>query len=402
MDIKRKDGESLKDFKIRICENKQALNISWQEVADIINKESGENWSESTYRKWWSAFDQGRQYAIEQMSSDDILEDIKNKTLELQKERIKLQTEKLEYNKMIREQSRSELFEEKVLKAVENRKPIQVPTIIIKQNNSKRDFLFPIADMHYGVEFEVKGLRGEILNKYSPEIFEKRMWDLLQEFVSINDAEKINHVNLVNLSDSIDGILRMSQLQSLRLGVVDSVIQFSDFMETWLNELSKYCVVDYYSVQGNHNEIRHLSAKRGDFPHENTERLITKILEKSLSNNKNITIHNNENICLFEVLGINILAVHGQNERNLEQSIKDYTILYNQKIDMLLSGHLHTDHNKTIGMTANGNIEFIQCPSICGSDEFSMSIKKTAKPGAKIIQLEQDRKRKITYDIILS
>ena len=33
------------------------------------------------------------------------------------------------------------------------------------------------GDEHYGAEFELKGLFGEIINSYSPEIFEKRMID---------------------------------------------------------------------------------------------------------------------------------------------------------------------------------------------------------------------------------
>lgn len=402
MNITRQPGENVKEFQIRICENKDLYRLNWQQVADILNEELGETWSESKYRKWWAAFDQGRKHAVESnITEDEYFNKIKDKQRELNKERVKLQTEKLEYNQLIRGQARSELFEEKLFAALEKRKPIEVPTIIIKKVETKRDFLLNIADMHYGAEFVVEGLRGEVLNEYSPTIFEKRMWDLLQEFVKLNDTEKINHVNLLNLSDSIDGILRMSQLQMLKLGVIDSAIEFADFMEVWINELSRYCIVDYRSVQGNHTELRLLSGKRGDFPKENVEKLITKILLKGLRNNKNVTIHKNKDICLFDILGINILAVHGQNEKNLEQSIKDYTILYNQQIDMLISGHLHSDHSKTVGITPSGNIEYIQCPSIIGIDDYSMILKKSAKPGAKIILLEEGRKHKVTTDIIL-
>ena len=39
---------------------------------------------------------------------------------------------------------------------------INLPHIYIKTNNSKKDFLFPIADLHDGVEFKLHGWEGEL------------------------------------------------------------------------------------------------------------------------------------------------------------------------------------------------------------------------------------------------
>ena len=41
-----------------------------------------------------------------------------------------------------------------------------------------KEYLLTISDAHFGVEFEIKDLYGNILNAYSPEIFKNRMWDL--------------------------------------------------------------------------------------------------------------------------------------------------------------------------------------------------------------------------------
>ena len=38
-----------------------------------------------------------------------------------------------------------------------------------------------VADCHYGAEWIVRGLRGEILNRYNPEVFGERMDDLLAQ-----------------------------------------------------------------------------------------------------------------------------------------------------------------------------------------------------------------------------
>ena len=41
------------------------------------------------------------------------------------------------------------------------------------------------GDEHYGTEFEICGLNNEVINSYSPEIFENRMWSLLDQTISI-------------------------------------------------------------------------------------------------------------------------------------------------------------------------------------------------------------------------
>lgn len=401
--IQRKQGEDAIDYKYRICRDREILGLdTWQSVADVINKEFQSDIGESAYRKWYANFSSGLEYGKSKIENDEMLQEIEDKTVELKKERIKLQSEKVEYNKMLREDSRSELLEEKIIEAIENRPNIRIPEIIIKPNNRKKDFLFPIADAHDGVEFVVRGWNDEILNQYNPQIFERRMWDLLEKFVLINDEQKINHVTLPNLGDSLDGILRMSQLMSLKMGVVDSAIHFGEFMSTWLNELSSYCVIDYHALYGNHNEIRHIGAKRGDFPHENSEKWISSLIKANLKNNKNITIHPCKYFMYVDILGTKVLGVHGQDEKNLENSIKDYMMTYNNRVDLLISGHLHSGHEKTIGMNGNRDIEFVQCPSIIGIDEYSLKLKKTANAGTKIMIIEENIGRVNTFNIKLN
>ena len=240
------------------------------------------------------------------------------------------------------------MLEEKIIESVNNRPTISVPDIYIKKNNAKKDFLFPICDLHDGVEYKLHGWDGELLNEYSPEILERRMWSLLEEFIQINDQHKINHVTLPNLGDSVDGILRMSQLMSLKLGVTDSAIHFAEFISRWLNELSKYCTVDYYSIFGNHDQMRMLSGKRDEFPNENAQKWITTLINANLKNNKNITVKNCNEFMYIDVLGTKVLGVHGENEKNLENSIKDYSLTYNKPIDILLSGHLHHSQEKQL------------------------------------------------------
>lgn len=376
-------------------------NLKWSDIGAMFGI-SGEDARQivKRYRK-----QHGLLPKREDLVNNDVLhklQEIELKRLELEKERKKLQTEKNEINKWLREQARIELFYEKLEKAIREKYNLEIPQYIKPDKQAKRDAIVTIADCHYGKEVNIVGLKGEILNVYNVEIFEQRMWNLLGEIVKIISKEGLNHINVVNLSDSIDGILRMSQLQSLQLGVVESVIGFSDFMVNWLNELSKYVRIDYYNVLGNHNEIRPLGSQRGEFPHENTERIISWYLKTALANNPNIDIHIGEShVQHFSTIGVNILAVHGQNEKDLEKSLKDYMLLYNHKIDILLAGHLHHNFEKTIAIGDSGEIEVIQSPSIIGLDDFSLRLKRSSSAGAKLFILEEGKGRTITYKINL-
>ncbi|WP_340032507.1 metallophosphoesterase [Paenibacillus sp. FSL K6-1122] len=399
--IKRGSNESITDYHIRLGDNLELYELNWTKAAELLNQESEEEYTESRWRKKYASYVEWKPIILEKYATSEVVDEVQDATIELKKERIKLQTEKIEYNKMIREQGRADLLEEKIIEAVNNRPTIHIPDIHIKKNNAKRDFLFPIADMHDGVSFKLFGWEGELLNEYSPEILEKRMWKLLEEFVSINDEQKINHVTLPNLGDSIDGILRMSQLMSLKMGVTDSAIHFAEFMSQWLNELSKYCLVDYFSIFGNHDQLRLLSGKRDEFPHENAQKWITKLISANLKDNKNVSVTNCNEFMYLDILGTKILGVHGENEKNLENSIKDYSLTYNKPIHLLLSGHLHHSHEKTIGMSGMRDIEYVQSPSIIGIDDYSLKLKKTSNAGAKVMILEENKGRTLTYNIRL-
>ena len=376
-------------------------NLKWDEIGAMFGI-SGEDARQiiKRYRKQHGLLPKHQD--VVDKNTMQKLQEIELKRLELEKEKKKLQTEKSEINKWLREQARIELFYEKLEKAINERYDLEIPQYIKPDKQAKRDVVVTIADCHYGKEVNIVGLKGEILNIYNVEIFEYRMWNLLGEIIKIINKENLNHINVVNLSDSIDGILRMSQLQSLQLGVVESVMGFSNFMVNWLNELSKYVRVDYYNVLGNHNEIRPLGSQRGDFPHENTERIISWHLKTALSNNPNIDIHIGESyVQYFDTVGVNILAVHGHNEKDLEKSLKDYIVLYNQKIDILLAGHLHNNYEKTIAIGDNGEVEVIQSPSIIGLDDFSIRLKRSSSAGSKLFILEKNKGRTITYKISL-
>lgn len=390
-ELKRKQDESFDEYHIRLFEDVDLHELNSHEIAKLLNDEYGSNYNESKWRKDYAQYRKWKDFIVTSHVEDDsTLEKITIKKLELQKERNKLSAEKNELNKWIREQARTENLHDKVLDAIERLEPITFPSPTFLYTNVEKRGLVDIADAHFGAQCKIEGMYGETLAEYNVEIFKERMSKLLEHTVQIIEKEKLSHVTVLNLSDSIDGLLHMNQLQLQQLGVTDQVMQFAEYMSQWLNELSKYAEIDYRSVLGNHCESRPLNSQRGELPQENMERLITWFIKARLENNSRVNVFEAKNLIYFDVLGTKILATHGQDERSLENSIKDYMMIYDVKVNQLRTGHLHHLNNKVIGMDGIRNIEHVQVPSICGINEYSLKLKKTSNAGTLITVYDED------------
>ena len=400
--MKRKRSESITDFKLRLCDSKDTLGLTWKEIAKIINEETGETVGESVHRKWYTNFSAGIDYAFENNADDLKLKQIAIQEANVKKERAKFSTYRTEINRWLREAGREEAIAENISEAIQSLEPVPKIKLKKKQNesNTPKVVTVDLADMHFGREGVIKGLRGETLSEYSEEIFYQRMEELLTETVEVLKRENADTVYVFNLGDSIDGLLRLTQLQFLAMGVIDSVMRLAEYLAQWLNKLSGYATVEYFSILGNHAEMRIGGIKSGELKQENLELIIPWFIRERLSSNNRITVHDAEFIQVVDVLGTKICLTHGQNEKNLENSIKDYMMIYGEQIHILKTGHLHHLNNRTIGMMGERNIEYIQSPSICGIDEYSMKLKKTANAGS-LITVFTPKGKYCTYEVIL-
>ena len=59
---RKKEFEDSRDYLIRLFENKDMYGLTCNDIADLINTASGNNFKESTYRKYYKAFNEGRMY----------------------------------------------------------------------------------------------------------------------------------------------------------------------------------------------------------------------------------------------------------------------------------------------------------------------------------------------------
>lgn len=403
MNILKQNGETLKEYKIRLFRNKDSYNLSNKDIAELINNASNLNRDESSYRKWFAAYEEGYTDGV-QYSNDNsaILNKLTEQRIEAEKARKKAQTERIETNKWIREQARSEMFYDKVKDCMTeylSYNPVFEKTNVVQ--STKQSAVLFLADQHYGVSFTIYGLDGSVMNEYSPEIFEQRMNTILFETVDYINKNNIHHLDVMCLGDSLDGLIRQSQLMKLCWGVVDCAVKYGNYMFKWFTELSKYINITIYNVSGNHTRLDLLGTKKGEHERENLDKVIMSIIKNGveLTNNPNIKIVENYADVIYTELdcGIKIMGIHGE-VRDLDTARKDYQETYNVPIDYIVAGHLHHNESCQSGYHKGS----IRVGSVIGVDDFSMKVRKCADATANIGVFEKDKGLVDFHTIVLN
>lgn len=399
-EYKRRIEESEIMYKFRICELQKEIG-GWQNVADILNSELNLNYSESAYRKPHSYY-KSIQKEVESLEAenDGILTELEESRIKSQIERQKLNDLTNRYKSYVREHSRFELVLETLVDVFRSEIKLSDPIDAIPRvKNESRQAIAFIADAHDGAEFDIKGLRGESINQYNPEIFEQRMWKYAEEIISIASKEKIYSWKILDLGDSVDGILRISSLNFLRWGSSESAVHYAKFVIKWLRYLSKYISIEFHQVPGNHDDLRILTGKKNDFPKETVSVFIHEMIKVAFEDSEIVTVCDDQNgkifINLFNKYAI--LATHGE-ERDQISSLQDYQDFYGVTINYLFGAHKHF-----MSLTeASFDKMVLRVRSIMGVNNFAEFLVKSANPGANIFIFEENSGLKQQYNITLN
>lgn len=387
MEYKKHNNENENQYILRICSMKDKNGWTWEDIAKILNNSLGHDYGESAYRKKYQMF--SKMMADNESNifkENEYLKNIQNATLDMEKERQKLYTAKIEMQRMIRQQARFEMFYENIRSAIE---ALPMPEIKFEGApfNNNKEYLLGIADIHAGAKFNLP------TNSYSMEECERRFGVLLNHVVNYVMNNDIGFINVVSLSDDIQGILRISDLQLNETSVVEATVFVSRLIANFLNELSAYCYVDYYHVpQSNHTQTRNLGTKASELANEDVEYVIGNYIKDMLRLNDRIVVNTNFGHDYIEIpiFDYNILAMHGHTINNLETVLKDMSSLHGKLIDFIVCGHLHT------GKTIQGNerdtydTEVLMCPSFQGTDPYAFNkLGKSSKAACKLFIFDE-------------
>lgn len=394
---KRFENETDEELIYRICEDKEQIG-SWQNVANIINELTGNDFGESTYRKKYQAFKKMLEANQSKfVDSEAQLKEIEIQKRELQKERNKLYATKTEYSRQIRQQSRFELFYENVANEISL---YDVPNFrYINTLNQKNEYILSIADIHAGANFVTE------TNDYSFEEITKRFEKLYTDVVNFVLDKNISNLKVLCMGDDIQGILRLSDLQLNESSVVKATVFVAKTIARFLNDLSEYCFIDYYHCPtSNHSQTRPLGTKASEIASEDVEYVICNYIKDVLVNNSRIIPHMNFGYEYIEIpiFDFKTIAMHGHMINNIDNVLKDLTYHKKTFYTTVFLAHYHAAKMGTVGEMSDTDCEVIVCPSFVGSCPYSEKLMKGAKPSCCIYGYDKKYGHLETYKFILN
>lgn len=399
INFKRFENESDEELIYRVCNSKDQIG-SWQDVADILNGLLNTEYTESKFRKQFQAFQKmlnANQSKF--VDSDKQLEELRKEKEEIRKERIKLQTVNIERNRIDRGESRQELYYEYVGNVI-TCLPLPDFKPLYNSNTKEINYVVGLADVHYGACYT------SVNNEYSPEVAKRRFEYLTGKLINFIDEKHVNTLTIVSLGDLIQGILRLSDLKINDSSIVKATVEICRLVASMLNELSARAnIVYYHTPSANHTQIRVLGAKASELADEDLEYLMGNYIHDLCANNERITVKlakEGEGFIEVYVPGNDIIAMHGHQIRNIENAIKDISILHKKFYDTVLLGHYHNGKEIPSHEGILGDAEVLISPSFGGSDPYSDSICKGSKAAVKIYGFDKLFGHTETYKIILN
>lgn len=400
-DFKKLENENFHQYIWRMDELiRTGKYKNWKEIVSFVNKELfGDD--ESQYRDE-SAFRKACKYALDFKnanvfgSDDEYFKKLQIEKRELKKERQKIFATATEYTRQIRQQSRFELFYENIANEI-NR--LEVPEFVgLDYQRNNKEYIITIADVHAGAEFVTE------TNKYSFDEITRRFNRLLSETVNFIEEHNLNYVKVLCLGDDIQGILRVSDLRLNESSVVKATVFISKTIAKFLNELSKYCYIDYYHCPtSNHSQLRPIGTKASELGSEDMEYVICNYIKDVLVDNNRVTVNTNFGYEYIEIpiLKFNTIAMHGHTIKNIENALKDLTYHKKMFYTTAFLAHYHATKVGTVGEINDTDCEVIVCPSFVGSCPYSDSLLKGARPSCCIFGYDEKYGHTETYKIFL-
>lgn len=371
-----KEGESLDSYAMRLYfTEKPKHNLSKHEIARLLNEHTGLNKDESAWRKHYASFRKGYELGCT-TSVDQEVEEIKQATLEFDKARIKLQSERVLINRKKRVISRTEAIYEQILDHMDELK-------LQKRN------VIPLADDNLGCVFAISDLHvGSMDDDNNHQTLLERLDKVLAKGIAEIKMMNVKKVDLLICGDVIDGLLRTSQLRKLEFLIGKQLVKAVDTLAMFINELAEYGLqVDVHMTTfGNHSQLRHFGTGRNEMDEDDLEFVIREMLDRLFIDDERVNIVSYDDLVEFEVCGNSILALHGSEyDKKINESfVKDISYNRNKKYDVVYTGHFHSFAVRTVCESDNSSVELVNIPAMTFTNDYAKR-KLLSSPSGGII-----------------
>lgn len=379
MNLQKLEKENLEQYIWRLgcAKDSGELDMSWDEIADVINREIGQEdmpYSSSAFRKQYQYarkfYDNG---VFNIVTSDEHLDEIQLRIHELAKQQIKTRDERNELNRMLREEARKESYREQFFRSIAEYdcKPLLYDTSRMFSGvaNADNDLVISLTDLHVGIDID------NYFNKFNEGVFRDRLNNYLDKIFEVQSRHASENAYVI-LSELVSGIIHNSLRIENNQNLIEQFLTAMNYISQFLSELSyRFNEVNVYICPGNHSRIT--PKKEDSFKGENIDHLALPFLEAKLQNYKNIKFNYNEideSIAVFNVRNNLIASSHGDKDKPVNV-VQKFTLLLGSRPSIIYLGHRHTN-----GMSTVYDTKVIQSGAMSGSDNYCMDLRIKNKP----------------------
>lgn len=401
LDLKKHDDENDERYIWRLGRYKDSglLDMSWDDLADVMNKELGTSDSplaEASYRKPYQQAKRFYDAGVFSESADEgYLAEIRDERHELEKEKVKVRDERNELRRVLREQARKESFRDQIVRCIEE---CDVSHLDYDDSRVDRqwdvingnDMIVTFFDVHAGMCFD-----GQF-NSFNQDVLRERINRYLDKVLDIQCRHGSENAYVI-LSELVSGIIHPTIRIENNQNLIEQFVMIGDYVSDFLRVLSeRFNNVHVYVCPGNHSRL--FQNKEQELRGENMDILIMPYLRARLKDFYNVHIVDNVNdelVAEFEVRGHRVCALHG-DKATMQDVASKITRYLGYIPDIVYMGHMHTN-----AMLTDGTTKVIQGGSFVGTgDEYTMNRMLRGKP-EQVVTIVGDDGIECNYDVKL-
>ncbi len=390
----QKSGETYEDWKYRVLLGKKdgIYDISWAEIVKLLSLScSAEHlrkvaYGISQYRDYLKERQQNKEADIFPESAITTLDD---KTFHMQREKMRMQDQKRELNKLLREWARAEHIQSEIQKAVK-----KLPVLAtVKHKPTKagaQDGVVLFSDWHVGMKTD------NLANKFDDVILQQRVEELVSRTIEYGKLHNINCLHVFALGDLVNGLIHVTTRINSTEDVIRQTMRAAELLCAAVGCFSEeFNEVKVYFARGNHERVT--ANKKEELTKESFFDMIPWYMQARLEGIDNVKLIDNtvsDEIICTEILGNTVYAVHGHRDKPA-RVIESLALLMKRIPDYVFMGHFHSAAEREIqgaDVVING--------SLCGTDDYALNIRKTSRPTQKFMVFDKGG-RVCTYNISL-
>ena len=387
MEIERRANETQLEYHKRLIYGKLVdKTLSDMDYSELAERVYGKSYSSDVARrmmygscKTLELFDTER---TTNASQDEIVTELNEKILELQRERKRYFDQRREFNKLVSKDAREEHLYEQLATAAfclsESVGTLYTDHSSAVEYLSDNEAILVYSDWHYGLK------ASNVFNKYDTNICKDRVIG-----VTLSSADRIrlhscSKLHVVVLGDLIHGAVHNSARVASEELVCEQIMRASEILAQSIEYLSQYVGETLvYITYGNH--ARTVQNKNDSIHRDNMERLIPWWLEQRFINNESISVIQDSvsEFLFINACGHEFCASHGDND-SVRNSPRLLTTLfqkqYGKDIEYILLGDKH--HRESfdeLGVCA------MLCGSLCGTDDYANSKRLYSTPSQLLL-----------------